>query len=309
MANNGTYGTKKPALISASDVDIFYYYRPSRSTDDANFNAGFKKVSDPGKLLSTCQYTTANGTQALNLPGMYNLKLPVDMFGVAGIYTIYIKPREINATILDIGVLTAFPNIRGVVINSNNTDSDDTTIFNNGNLVGYRIDYYDTDTGEQTDMYRIITSNNRCEPVAQNFNDVTSKGIKYRFNDSSNLIFCTVTPSSAMSFKSNDTPSIGSEGQPIKLINTKFNPIALEIEMTENDLQDVVTMLEGDQIRNLDNGLITTFNDNGDIYHQAEYGNIVDTQEGTHTDFKFKKDDSNIVASEKDKLNTIKQQI
>ena len=307
MANNGTYGTKKPAFITANDVDIFYFYRPTRSTDDMDFNDGFKKVSDPSKVLTACSYM-ANSSLA-QLPGMYNLKLPVDTFGIPGIYTIYIKPKEINATILDVGVLTAFPNVRGVIINSNNTDATDTTIFNNGSLVGYRIEYYDRDNGEQTDMYRIVTSNNRCEPVAQNFNDVTSKGVKYRFNDSSNLIFCTVTPSSAMSFKSNDIPSIGVEGQPIKLINTKFNPVCLEIEMTENDLDDVVTMLEGDQIRNLDNGLITTFNDNGDIYHQAEYGNIVDTQEGTHTDFKFKKDNTDFIRSEKTKHDAIKEQV
>ena len=304
MANNGTYGTKKPAFITQNDVDIFYYYRPTRSTDSDDFANGFKLL-DPS-LLTNSTYEV-NGISEI-LPGMYHLKLPVDIFGVPGIYTIYIKPKEIEATITDIGVLTAFPNVRGVVINSNNITTNDTTIFNNGGLVGYRIDYYDDD-GNLLDMYRIITSNNRCEPCAQNFNDVTSKGIKYRFNDSSNLIFCMVTPSTGMSIKPSDMPSIGSTGQSIKLVNTKFNPVSLELEIVEHDVQDVVTMIEGDQIRNLDSGLITTFNNNGEIYHQAEYGNIIDTADGTHTDFKFKKDNTNIVASEKDKKDSIKEQI
>ena len=160
-------------------------------------------------------------------------------------------------------------------------------------------------------MYRIITSNNRCEPVSQNFNDVSGKGVKYRLNNSSNLIFCTVTPSTAMSFNPNDLPSLGStnDGGFIKLVNTKFNPIALEIEMVEHDVQDVVTMLEGDQIRNLDNALITTFNKDGEIYHQAEYGNIVDTEEGTHTDCKFAKDRRNFDDDERKKMKEIKEQL
>lgn len=305
MITNGTYGTKKPAFITPDDVDIFYFYRPTRSTDSQDFSTGFQVLDS--SLLMTTNYEKEDKTVSV-LPGMYNLKLPVDKFGTPGIYTIYIKPKEITATISDISVLTAYPNIRGIVLNINNINTTNTNMFNNGGLIGYRIDYYNND-GTQMDMYRIITSNNRCEPVSQNFNDVTGKGIKYRLNNSSNLIFCTVTPSTAMSFNPNDLPSLGSTGQQIKLVNTKFNPISLEIEMVEHDVQDVVTMLEGDQIRNLDNAIITTFNKDGEIYHQAEYGNIVDTAAGTHTDFKFAKDRTNFDANEKEKMEEIKEQL
>lgn len=303
MANNGTYGTKKPALITQDDVDIFYYYRPSRATDSPDFEGGFKQL-DPS-ILTSSKYD--DGASVSVLPGMYNLKLPVDKFGVPGIYTIYIKPKEISASILDIGVLTAYPNVRGIVLNTNAIDTPNTQIFNNGNLVGYRIDYFES--GEQLDMYRIITSNNRCEPVSQNFNDIMSSGVKYRFNDSSNLIFCTVTPSTAMSFKASSTPSIGNRGQIIKLVNTKFNPISLELEITDHDLQDVVTMLEGDQTRNLNSALITTFNEDGEIYHQAEYGEDLDNVTGIRTDFKFKKDNLNIVVDEKTRKDELKELI
>jgi hypothetical protein len=309
MITNGTYGTKKPAFITSDDVDIFYFYRPTRSTDSMEFSTGFQML-DSSLLMSTTYVDDDDNVS--NLPGMYNLKLPVDKFGSPGIYTIYIKPKEIEATISDIGVLTAYPNIRGVVLNSSNINATNSQIFNNGGLIGYRIDYYDNDVNgqlTQQDMYRIITSNNRCEPVSQNFNDVNGKGIKYRLNNSSNLIFCTVTPSIGMSFNPNDLPSLGTTGQKIKLVNTKFNPISLEIEMVERDVQDIATMLEGDQIRNLDNAIITTFNKDGEIYHQAEYGNIVDTATGTHTDFKFAKDRTNFDASEKQKMDEIKEQI
>lgn len=306
MANNGTYGIKRPALITANDVDIFYYYRPSRSTDSTDFSTGFKKVDST--LLTSVNAEDENGNGLGVLPGMYNLKLPVDIFGTSGIYTVYIKPKEIYTSILKTGVLAALPNVRGIVLNTNAINTEDTTIFNNGGLVGYRVEYLDND-GNPLDMYRIITSNNRCEPVTQNFNNVTADGIKYRFNDSSNLIFCTVTPSSAASFKPSDNPSVGGDGQLIKLVNTKFNPIALEIEMTEHDVQDVVNMLEGDQTRNLDRALITTFNPEGEIYHQAEYGQVIDTADGTHTDFRFAKDRTSIVETEKDKKDRLKEQI
>ena len=305
MVTNGTYGIKKPAFVTKDDVDIFYFYRPTRSTDSQDFSDGFQMLDS--SLLSETNYTDDSG-KVLPLQGMYNLKLPVDKFGVPGIYTIYIKPKEITATITDVGVLTAYPNIRGVILNTNNIDTINTKMFNNGGLIGYRIDYYD-DNGSQLDMYRIITSNNRCEPVSQNFNDVSGKGIKYRLNNSSNLIFCTVTPSTGISFKTNDLPSLGSTGQQIKLVNTKFNPIALEIEMVEHDVQDVVTMLEGDQIRNLDTAVITTFNKDGEIYHQAEYGNIIDTKDGTHTDFRFTKDRTNFDDGEMKKMREIKEQL
>ena len=35
---NGTYGTIKPSLISSSDVEIWYHYRPTRNTEDVNFS-------------------------------------------------------------------------------------------------------------------------------------------------------------------------------------------------------------------------------------------------------------------------------
>lgn len=276
---NGTYGIKKPAIIESSDCDIFYTYRPSRNTDSGGFTA-FKKLES--SILAASNFT--DGTAVSSLPGMYDLRLPLDKFNAAGIYVVYIKPKEIIGYITDVSTLSAYPNIRGVIINV--SDFDGSVPEETDELVGYRIDYFDSET-ERSDVYRIITSSNRCEPVAQNMNNATQKGIMYRFNESSNLLFCTVTPNTAMSFKSSSMPYIGRSGQKIALVNTKFNPVALEIEITTNDFDTIATMLEGNQIRNLDAGLITTFNENGEIYHQAMYGNITNPSEGIHHDFKF----------------------
>lgn len=303
MANNGTYGTKRPALITTNDVDIFYSYRPNRNTDSPNFSS-FKKLNSD--ILSTVDAEDENENSLGILPGLYNLRLPLDRFNEAGIYTIYIKPKEIDATILDVSYLAAYNDIRGIVLNTSTINVDDSTIFNNGGLVGYRVEYMDS--GERTQEYRLITSSNRCEPVAQNLNDSVQNNIRYSFNDSSNLLFCTVTPSTAMSFKSGSMPYIGETGQQIKLINTKFNPVMIEIELVEHDAETISTMLEGDQIRNLDAGLITTFNENGEIYHQASYGHVVNKATGLNADYKLNHKDD-IYDSEADKMNEIKDNI
>ena len=284
---NGTYGTKRPAQITSNDVDIFYYYRPSYSSESEDF-ANFKKL-DSSRILSAAN--GEYGSEVLTLPGMYNLRLPLNEFGQRGVYTIYIKPKEIFTTIIDGDArLAAMSNIRGIILDA--SDIADADISNNGNLVGYRVEYFGDNKVDRLNEYRIITSNNKCEPVAQNFNDTSQKGIRYRFNDSSNLLFCTLTPSSSLSFKSNSLPGIGSTGQRIALINTKFNPIALEIEMVEHDAETISTMLEGAQLRDLDNGTITTFDRNGAIYHQAKYGNIINPSKGIHYDFKLPKTDN-----------------
>lgn len=293
---NGTYGIRKPAFITADDVDIFYYYRPNRNSESPDFNE-FKKLNAED-VFTTC---SCDGE---TLPGMYDLKLPVEEFGEKGIYTIYIKPKEITAHIVDVSTLTGnFSNIRGIVLNSNELTGVSTA---NGDLVGYRVEYYGQDDTRLTD-YRIITSNNYCEPVAQNITSTTQKGIRYRFNDSSNLIFCTLTPSSAMSFKANALPTIGTTGQHVSLINTKFNPVSLEIEMVDHDVESISTMLEGDQVRNLNHGIITTFDKDGNIYHQAKYGNISKPDENLNSDFKIAYRES-YISSEKGDYEIIKAQ-
>lgn len=267
---NGTYGTIKPSIITYKDVDIFYHYRPTRNSDNIDFYE-FKKLDS--KLL-----TDINCDGEL-LPGMYNLRLPLNVFNQKGFYTIYIKPKEITCKISDVSILASYPDIRGIVINTNDIDTEYESLFVNGALVGYRIEYFDND--KRQDYYRIITSSNKCEPINYNLNDTYSKGVKYRYNDTSDLLFLTVTPSSSTSFKSNALPFIGKTNQEIRLINTKFNPVVLEIEMVEHDIETVSTMLEGSQLRNLNSGIITTYNKEGEIYHQSEYGTKKDSYNGS----------------------------
>ena len=84
-------------------------------------------------------------------------------------------------------------------------------------------------------------------------------------------MFCTVTPSTSLSFNNNTLPNIGAVGQEIALINTKFNPVCIEVEMVENDAETIATMLNGDQIRDLEHATITTFNKNHEPFSQFSY--------------------------------------
>jgi hypothetical protein len=296
---NGTYGTVKPAQITSNDVDILYFYRPTRSSQSSM--SSFEKL-DSNVLLTT--EVSKNGSTEV-LPGMYDLRLPIDKFNKVGVYTIYIKPKEIETTIYDVSTLSAYPNIRGIVLNAAQLDS--LGLGANGALVGYRVEYLDVD-GTRQDTFRIITSNNRCSPITAQPTNVRSGGQSYRFNDVSNLIFCTLTPSSNMSFDSTSLPYIGEVTQTIRLINTKFNPVMLEVEITEHDIETLTTMIEGEQVRNLDYGLITTFDKFGEIYHQSHYGSVVDGSTGLHHDFKVNRND-NINRNEMNSLQKIKDNL
>ena len=72
-------------------------------------------------------------------------------------------------------------------------------------------------------------------------------------------------------------PYIGRATETIRLTNTKFEPVLLEVEMVEHDEETISIMLEGNQIRNLDNGLITTYTKDNEIYRQHEYFTIKET--------------------------------
>lgn len=268
----GAYGTIIPISISNVDipnlVDISYAYHESRSYDSLS-DAKFHHLDS--SILTQAKREKEEGDADEYIEGMYNLQLPLSAFNKKGFYTVYIKPKEIEAVITDVGNLTAFPNVRGIVLDTTQikNNSISTKARKNNELVGYRIIYLD-ENGNRQNYYRIITSNNKCEPVVQAPNSSSDKSYTYRYEDSSSLIFVTLSPSSAPTFKENALPFIGKPTQRILLVNTFFEPIQLDIEMTTHDADTISYMLENSQLRDLDNGLITTYNNEDAIYHQFE---------------------------------------
>ena len=277
---NSTYGNVKSAFINPQkDVEIFYHYRPTLNSEDINYR-NFKKIEDVNSVFTTVNIEptakNANGEPFPNaiLPGIYNLSLPVNIFGRKGFYTVFIRPKEIYCTITDVGALGAYPDVRGIILDMNNIDSD-RAMFGNDNLVGYRIEYLDTNL-ERQDYYRLITSNNFAEPITQNLTSSNTNSNAYRFNESGTLVFLTLSPSTSPSFKASSKPYIGTPNQTIIISNTKFDPVCLRIEICENDFDTIATSIDGNQIRSLDNGLLTTYNDDMEIFKQFEFYTLKD---------------------------------
>lgn len=257
----GVYGNLRSADFNPSlHAEVFLSYVESRSQINNDFT-----LVDTSKYLSA---QLSQGSTVNPIGGIYNLKLPLDTFNKTGIYNIYIRPKQTETYIQDIGVLSAYPDIRGVVLKSSEING---ISLENDSLTGYRIEYYDQNNVKINNLFRIITSNNKCEPVNQNIASVNQKSIRYRFNDNSDLVFLTLTPSSATSTKPNALPYIGNVGSKIILTNTFFNPVLIEIELTENNIESLYTSINGNQIRTLDNGLITTYDKNDKIFNQTEH--------------------------------------
>ena len=282
MGSVGTYGTVIPIYISRNEipslVDISYCYHETREYDSLTSGV-FKKLS-PSLLTPSIREDEEDYVDSY-VEGMYNLQLPLSEFNRKGFYTVYIKPKEIEAVITDVGKLTAFPNVMGIVLDTNQIRDDVTKnkAKTNNELVGYRIIYLD-DNGLRENYYRIITSNNRCEPVITAPNSSSDKAYSYRYTETSTLSFLTVSPSSAPTFKDNALPYIGKPTQKILLVNTLFEPIQLDIEMVNHNADTISYMLENNQLRDLDNGLVTTFNDNNAIYSQFEHYTLKDSYTG-----------------------------
>lgn len=276
MANN-TYGIVRPALLNvANDVEIFYNYRPRRNKE-SGFESKYKKIDDPTRILKHSNVEGESDNLDIRLPGMYTVELPSNIFNKPGIYTLYFRPREIKLTIKDIGTLSAYPNIKGLVIDLNELSAD-RNLFYNDNLVGYRVEYYDYVSSKEMrqDYYRIITSNNTCEIIPHNLSTSSSDISSYRYSNTGTLCFLTLTPSTIPNFKPSLLPFIGNSNQKIVITNTKFDPFMVEVDLVEHDIETLSYMLEGEQVRNLENGRITTYNFDGEPYIQSEHMTIKD---------------------------------
>lgn len=281
---NGTYGIVRPADITPDDVEIFYHFSASRDSignttlQKLNPNEVLIKVDNPNKVQSGISGFEVFG-------GMYTLKLPTATFGTKGFYTIIIKPIEIRTRIVDVGVLSAYPDTKGLIFDIASVPTAFTNRFENNGLVGYRIEYLNTTTNSAdakiNNFFRVITSNNRAEPVNQNLTNTNQKAIRYRFNDNSSLTYCTVTPSSSASINPNALPFIGQPNQQVIITNTFFNPLMIEIEMVQHDVETLAFAMFGNQTKSLDDGIYTIYNFNNDIYKQYNLYEIKDVYTGT----------------------------
>ena len=271
----GSYGTIRPADVSPEDVEIIMNYTPSR---DQTNNFVLTKLNAASILKPYYNNNTTGVNNNIELlGGLYNLTLPADQFNKVGIYTLYIRPAQIRTSITDCGVLSALPNVKGLVIDLNNVPSQYRNKFTNQGLVGFRIEYLNPDGTKIPNFFRIITSSFFCEPVFQNLTNTSQKAIRYRYVDgATNLIFCTVSPASSPTNKPNATPYIGQPSQNIIITNTFFNPISMDIEIAEHDFSTIALALYGNQTKSMDDGIYTIYDTANNIYKQYNLYEIRD---------------------------------
>jgi hypothetical protein len=266
----GTFGNVKPADIAPADLDIYYNYTANRET----IGGAFVRLTSTDVLTETLLPTDEQTSGEQNLMGgVYTLKLPATIFNQLGIYTIYIRPKVIRTTISDCGVLSSLPSVKGIVINANSIP---TNLTGNNALQGYRIEYIETDGTKVRNVVRFITTSNKVVPVTDNIANTSQTAVRYRFDDSGNLLFLQVTPSSASSVKPNVAPFIGKPNQTILLSNSNVNPETIEVEMVENTIDTLVNYVAGEQVRDVKKGILTYYDTNRDIVKQFDVYNIED---------------------------------
>jgi len=268
----GNYGTIRPADVSVQDIEMFYSYTPNRES----INSVDLIPLNPIDVLVPA--TNPNNVTEI-FGGLYTLKLPTAIFGTKGFYNIIIRPRQIRTTIQDCSVLVDNQDVKGIVFDINQIPLDLQNRFENGNLVGYRVEYLKEQTGTGQDkiqnLYRIITSNNRALPITQSQGN-SNASVAYTFNDNSTSVFCTVSPSSAPSIKPNAIPFIGNPQQSVIITNTFFDPVMLEIEMVEFDDETLAYALFSNQTKSLEDGIYTIYNFGNQIYRQYNLYEVKD---------------------------------
>jgi hypothetical protein len=269
----GNYGTIRLADVSPDDVEIIYNYTPSRDATE-NFVLG---TIDTANLKPYYNNTQTGGNDNELLGGLYNLTLPTDTFNQLGIYTIMIRPAQIRTKITDCGVLSSLPNVKGIILDINNFPTEFQNKFINQGLIGFRVEYLDSNGAKIANLFRVITSNFYCEPVTQNLTNTIQKSVRYRYSEVvTNLMFCTLSPSASPTNKPTATPNIGVPDQDIIITNTFFNPTMLEVEIVEHDISTLAIALYGNQTKSIEDGIYTIYDTSNNIYRQYNLYEIRD---------------------------------
>jgi hypothetical protein len=271
----GSYGTIRPSDVSPQDVEIQMVYTPSRDITDNYVLTSLDAQSVLKPYFNNSETGGNAGVEVLG--GLYNLTLPAQQFNALGIYTLYVRPAQIRTTITDCGVLSALPNVKGIVVDLTNVPVQYQNKFVSQGLVGFRVEYLNADGSKIPNFFRVVTSCFFCEPVVTNEVNTTQKSIRYRYVDgSANLLFLTLSPSSSPSNKPNATPYIGQPSQGIIISNTYFNPISIEVEMVEYDISSLAIALYGNQTKSMDDGVYTIYDSQNNIYRQYNLYEIRD---------------------------------
>lgn len=296
----GTYGTKRPADVNPSDIEVLLVYSSNRNEIT---NQTVIKFNGEDVITPIYHNDNTGGSTVEILGGLYNLTLPAENIQNKGFYTVYIRPAQIRTTIADCGSLSTFSDVKGLVFDTNNAPEGFVDKFQNNGLNGFRIEYLNDDGTKIQSTSRIITSSFLCEPISENSANTSQKTVRYLYSNSGSLLFCTVTPNIAPSFKPDATPFIGLKGQSVIITSTDFNPIVMEIEMVDYDMESLAIALYGDQTKSMDDGIYTLYDFDGNIYRQYDLYEVRNSTGEKLYEVRKKREDDNIDTSKN--LNNI----
>ena len=270
-----SYGTIRPSDVSPEDVEILMVYTPSRDVTEDFTLTKLDSQTILRPYFNNSETGGVAGTEVLG--GLYNLTLPAEQFNALGFYTLYLRPAQIRTVITDCGVLNALPNVKGIIIDVTDVPTEFQNKFVPQGLVGFRVEYLNSDGSKIPNFFRVITSCFYCEPVVTNEVNTTQKSIRYRYVEgNANLMFLTLSPSSSPTNNPNATPYIGQPTQQIIISNTYFNPVTLEVEMVEYDISSLAIALYGNQTKSIDDGIYTIYDSQNNIYRQYNLYEIRD---------------------------------
>lgn len=277
----GLYGVNKLADVTIDDVDIFYAFSPSR-----------EEIGDVELKPLFNSLTNADFRKMIGADGLYKLRLPANVFNKLGFYSILIKPKTFETTILDCSYVVTSDNNqiniskKGIVIPSLQFSS-------NNSLVGYQVEYFDNNNVKISNLTRIITSSDLVN-VNVNNNTINQGAVSYVLDPAGTVLFLTVTPDQGSLISNNVRVDIGQRNQRILITNTFFDPFYVEVEMVDQTIKTLSYAIYGNSTRDLQTGILTYFNDENFIYRQYnlytkktqfEFGNIDIRERRTITNF------------------------
>lgn len=251
----GIFGTRKLADVTFDDVDILYAFSPNREDlGDIEMKPLFTNI------------TSLDFRKFIGTDGMYKLRLPASIFKELGFYSIQIKPRTFETTILDCSYVVTNDN-NAIQISKKGIVVPTLQFLKTSALIGYQVEYFDTNGVKIKNLSRIITSSDLVN-ISPNNNSVTQGSVTYVLDPAGNQIFITLTPDEGSLISKNQKVDIGSKGQKILISNTYFDPINIEVEMAEHSLDTLAIALYGNSTRDLGTGILTYYEKNGRIYRQ-----------------------------------------
>lgn len=253
----GIYGTKKLADVTSDDVDVLYAFSPNRdSAGEVVFKPLYNAISESDLM------------KMIGADGMYKLRLPADIFKELGFYSVLIKPKTFRLIIKDCSVVITEDAV-GVQISKKGLIIAASQFKKTNTLVGWSIEYMNKQTGLKIkNSNKIITSSDLVTPATNNNVTVNASSTGYVLDSAGNSLFLTVSPDEGSLVSGEAAGNIGSQGQEILLSNTYFDPIHIEVEMVEHDVQTLSYALYGNTTRDNETGILTYFDERGSIYRQ-----------------------------------------